>query len=88
MSRAGVRWERARGVTDAERREGAVRYDCLKFAMQTAARGEDALAILARAHLYADFILPADLSRHAAHPSARLLKRATKQFLPQRPQCD
>ena len=44
-------------MTVTERRKGAVRYDCLRWSMQAAARGEDAMATLARAQLFAEFVL-------------------------------
>lgn len=42
---------------ESERKRAAVRYDCLKWAMQNGARGERVEATLARAQLYADFVL-------------------------------
>ena len=47
-------------LTDAERRAGIVRENSMDWAMRTAVPGEDALAILARAQLYADFVLASE----------------------------
>lgn len=44
-------------MDDAERSRAAVRYDCMQWAMRSAAPGDDVMAILARAQLFADFVL-------------------------------
>ena len=44
-------------MTDAERTSGKVRHDAMGWAMQTSILGEDAMAIVARASLYAEFVL-------------------------------
>lgn len=44
-------------MTETERKRAAVRYDCMEWAMQNAAPREDAMATIARAQLYAEFIL-------------------------------
>ena len=40
-----------------KRQSAAVRYDCMDWAMRTAAPGDDAMAIVARAQLFAEFVL-------------------------------
>lgn len=54
-----ARWRKAslQTMTAAERKRTAVRYDCMQWAVQQAAPGEDAVATVARAQLYADFVL-------------------------------
>lgn len=44
-------------MDEAERKRAAVRYDCMQWAVQQAAPGEDVMATLARAQLYAEFVL-------------------------------
>lgn len=44
-------------MDEAERKRAAVRYDCMQWAMQIAASGDDALGIVARAELFAEFVL-------------------------------
>lgn len=44
-------------LTDVELRGGRARQNAMDWAMQTAKTGEDPVAILARAELYADFLL-------------------------------
>lgn len=48
-------------MTKTERNRAAVRYDCMGWAMQTATPGEDAMMTIAKAGLYADFILGSPL---------------------------
>lgn len=48
-------------MTDEECQAARVREGCLQWAMQTAAPGEDAMAIIARAQLYEDYLLPMGL---------------------------
>lgn len=50
-------------MTDAECQLGMVRENAMRWAMQTARPGEDAMAILARAQLYEEYILPSGLKR-------------------------
>jgi len=45
-------------MIDADLQLARVREGCLQWAMQTAAPGEDAMAILARAQLYEEYLLP------------------------------
>ena len=44
-------------MKESERRAGIARENALQWAMQTAERGEDPMAILARAQLYEEYIL-------------------------------
>jgi hypothetical protein len=44
-------------MSDTDLFEAKVRGDGLSYAMQTSERGEDPMAVLARAQLYADFVL-------------------------------
>jgi hypothetical protein len=43
-------------MTDDEIMLGRVRENCLQWAMQTAAPGEDVMAVLARAQLFEDYL--------------------------------
>jgi hypothetical protein len=44
-------------MPDEERSIANARHNCMEWAMQTAVRGEDAMAILARAELYEEWLL-------------------------------
>lgn len=44
-------------LTEAQRAAGIARENAMHWAMQTATLGEDAMAILARAQIYEDYIL-------------------------------
>ena len=44
-------------MDESERKRAAVRYDYMQWAIRNGERGEHVEAILARAQLYADFVL-------------------------------
>ena len=44
-------------MTEVERRNGVTRENAMAWAMSTAVRGEDPLAIISRAQLYEEYIL-------------------------------
>lgn len=44
-------------MDESECKRAAVRYDCMEWALRSAAPGDDAMMTIARAQLYADFVL-------------------------------
>ena len=46
-------------MTDADRRSGIARENAMAWAMQISQRGEDPMAILARAQLFEEYVLAA-----------------------------
>lgn len=54
--------------TELERGRSAVQYDCLRHALDTAMRGDIALAIVARAQLFEEYVncMGAKPTRHLA----------------------